>query len=100
MLYLSTITTNMIERRELLPAAVTLCVDQVVIDHLHSPISDIVYQPYATASHHAAIQDTAAGRGRISSRSKEIIKPETRRRWFESKTFRLFSFGIDRFLDS
>ena len=33
-------------RRGLLPAAVTLCVDLVVVHHLHSPISDVVHALY------------------------------------------------------
>ena len=30
-------------RRGLIPIADTLCVDQIVVDHLHSPIPDIVH---------------------------------------------------------
>ena len=31
------------QRRGSLPAAETLCVDQIIVDHLHSPIPDVVH---------------------------------------------------------
>lgn len=52
-------------------------------------------RPHTTLQYKTPQQVEAEFQGK----SKEIVKPETRQRGFESKTFRRFYLGIDRFFD-